>query len=60
MKTLQVQYNNMDEATPLRPLQPRSQLVREKKLETLQMMLRKIEEYRDNRVLGFSFCFFRF
>ncbi|WP_373997734.1 tetratricopeptide repeat protein [Bdellovibrio bacteriovorus] len=46
MKTLQVRYNDSDEATPLRPLMPREQLVRERKLEVLQMMLRKIEEYR--------------
>lgn len=46
MKTLQVRYNDSDEALPLRPLQPRDQVVRERKIEVLQMMLRKIEEYR--------------
>lgn len=46
MKTLQVRYNETDEATPLRPLQPREKLIRERKLEVLEMMLRKIEEYR--------------
>lgn len=46
MKTLQVRYNDSDDATPLRPLQPRDQVVRERKIEVLQMMLRKIEEYR--------------
>ncbi len=46
MKTLQVRYNDSDEATPLRPLQPRDQVLRERKIEVLQMMLRKIEEYR--------------
>lgn len=46
MKTLQVRYNDSDEATPLRPLQPRDQVIRERKLEVLQMMLRKIEDYR--------------
>lgn len=46
MKTLQVRYNDTDEAIPLKPLQPREQLIREKKLEVLEMMLRRIEEYR--------------
>lgn len=46
MKTLQVRYNESDEATPLRPLQPREQVVRERKLEVLRMMLSKIEDYR--------------
>ncbi|MBV2167331.1 MAG: tetratricopeptide repeat protein [Bdellovibrio sp.] len=46
MKTLQVRYNDSDEATPLRPLQPREQLIRERKIEVLEMMLRKIDEYR--------------
>lgn len=46
MKTLQVRYDDSDEATPLRPLQPREQVIRERKLEVLQMMLRKIEDYR--------------
>ncbi len=46
MKTLQVRYNDNDEAIPLKPLQPREQLIREKKLQALEMMLRKIEEYR--------------
>lgn len=46
MKTLQVRYNDSDEAIPLKPLQPREQVIREKKLEALHMMLRKIEDYR--------------
>ncbi|KYG63058.1 hypothetical protein AZI86_15170 [Bdellovibrio bacteriovorus] len=46
MKTLQVRYNDSDDATPLRPLQPRDQVIRERKIEVLQMMLRKIEDYR--------------
>lgn len=46
MKTLQVRYNDSDEPTPLRPLQPRDQVIRERKIEVLQMMLRKIESYR--------------
>lgn len=46
MKTLQVRYNDTDEAIPLKPLLPRDQRVREKKLETLNLMLRRIEEHR--------------
>ncbi|UOF02984.1 tetratricopeptide repeat protein [Bdellovibrio reynosensis] len=46
MKTLQVRYNDNDEVTSLKPLQPRDQIVRERKLEVLEMMLRRIEEYR--------------
>ncbi|MGE9743916.1 tetratricopeptide repeat protein [Bdellovibrio bacteriovorus] len=46
MKTLQVRYNDTDEAIPLKPIQPREQLIRERKLEVLEMMLRKIEDYR--------------
>lgn len=46
MKTLQVRYNDNDEATSLKPLQPRDQIIRERKLEVLEMMLRRIEEYR--------------
>lgn len=46
MKTLQVRYNESDEATPLRPLKPREQVIRERKLEVLRMMLSKIEDYR--------------
>jgi tetratricopeptide (TPR) repeat protein len=46
MKTLQVRYNDSDDPTPLRPLQRRDEVVRERKIEVLQMMLRKIEEYR--------------
>ncbi|WP_374030211.1 tetratricopeptide repeat protein [Bdellovibrio bacteriovorus] len=46
MKTLQVRYNDSDEATPLRPLQPREKLIRERKLEVLEMMLRRIQDYR--------------
>ncbi|WP_374000187.1 tetratricopeptide repeat protein [Bdellovibrio bacteriovorus] len=46
MNTLQVRYNDSDEAIPLKPLLPREQLIRERKLEVLEMMLRKIEDYR--------------
>lgn len=46
MKTLQVRYNDSDEPTPLRPLQSRDKLIRDKKIATLQMMLRRIQEYR--------------
>lgn len=46
MKTLQVRYNEPEEATPLRPLQRRDEVIRERKIEVLQMMLRKIEAYR--------------
>lgn len=46
MKTLQVRYDDSDEPTPLRPLQPREEVIRERKLQVLQMMLRKIEDYQ--------------
>lgn len=46
MKTLQVRYNDTDEPTPLKPLRSREELIQQKKLETLEMMLRRIEEYR--------------
>jgi tetratricopeptide (TPR) repeat protein len=46
MKTLQVRYNDTDDAVPLKPLLPREEQVRQKKIEVLQMMLRKIEDYR--------------
>jgi tetratricopeptide (TPR) repeat protein len=46
MQSLQVRYHDDDEALPLSPLQPRERLIQEKKLEVLNMMLRKIEEYR--------------
>lgn len=46
MKTLQVRYNEPEEPMPLKPLRTREELVRERKLETLEMMLRKIEDYR--------------
>ncbi|MGZ3774681.1 MAG: tetratricopeptide repeat protein [Pseudobdellovibrionaceae bacterium] len=45
-KTLHIRYNETEEATPLRPLQPRDQVIRERKIEILEMMLRKIEDYR--------------
>lgn len=45
LKTLQVRYNDFDEPTPLRPLQSREKLIRDKKIEVLRMMLRKIETY---------------
>ncbi|MDG0816092.1 tetratricopeptide repeat protein [Bdellovibrio svalbardensis] len=46
MKTLQVRYNEPEEAMPLKPLRSREELIHQKKLETLEMMLRRIEEYR--------------
>ncbi|MGZ3769501.1 MAG: tetratricopeptide repeat protein [Bdellovibrio sp.] len=46
LKTLQIRYNDTDEPTPLRPLQPREKVIKERKIEILEMMLRKIEEYR--------------
>lgn len=46
MQSLQVRYHDDEEALPLSPLQPREHLIQEKKLEVLNMMLRKIEEYR--------------
>ncbi len=46
MKTLQVRYDDLDEPLPLKPLRPRDELVRQKQLETLELMLRKIEHYR--------------
>ncbi|WP_413575016.1 tetratricopeptide repeat protein [Bdellovibrio sp. HCB290] len=48
MKTLQVRYNEPDEPVPLKPLLPREEMVRKKKIETLEMMLRKIEDYRSH------------
>lgn len=46
LKTLQIRYNDTEEATPLRPLQPRDQVIRERKIDALKMMLRRIEDYR--------------
>ncbi|MBO9667776.1 MAG: tetratricopeptide repeat protein [Bdellovibrio sp.] len=46
MKTLQVRYNDTDEAIPLKPLLPREEQIRQRKIEVLEMMLRKIEDYR--------------
>ncbi len=46
MKTLQVRYNEPEEPMPLKPLRSREELIHQKKLETLEMMLRRIEEYR--------------
>lgn len=46
MKTLQVQYIEPEDALPLKPLASRNQFTREKKLEALQMMLRRIDAYR--------------
>jgi tetratricopeptide (TPR) repeat protein len=47
MKTLQVRYNEPEEPMPLRPLESRGKLIAQKKVEALEMMLRKIENYRD-------------
>lgn len=46
LQSLQVRYADNDEALPLKPLQPREKLIQQKKLETLEMLLRRIEEYR--------------
>lgn len=46
MKTLQVRYSDSDEATPLKPLPSRSQASQQLKLDVLNMMLRRIDEYR--------------
>lgn len=46
MQSLQVRYHDEEDPTPLSRLQPRERLIQEKKLEVLNMMLRKIEEYR--------------
>lgn len=46
MKTLQVRYSDSEEPIPLKPLQPREQIIRERKIEVLRMMLRNIESYR--------------
>lgn len=46
MKTLQVRYDDLEEPLPLKPMRPRDELVRQKQLETLELMLRKIEDYR--------------
>ncbi|QDK38325.1 tetratricopeptide repeat protein [Bdellovibrio sp. NC01] len=46
MKTLQVRYNEPEEPMPLKPLRSREELIQQKKLEVLEMMLRKIEDYR--------------
>lgn len=48
MKSLQIRYNETEEPLPLKPLRNRQEVIREKKLEALNMMLRKIEEYRFN------------
>jgi hypothetical protein len=47
MQSLQIRYSDTEEvAAPLKPLAPREQRMQQKKLETLQMMLRRIDEYR--------------
>jgi tetratricopeptide (TPR) repeat protein len=46
LQSLQIRYTDHDEATPLKPLAPRDQRIFEKKVETLEMLLRKIEDYR--------------
>lgn len=46
MKTLQVRYNDSEEAPPLKPLESRGKTNRDNKLEALRMMLRRIDEYR--------------
>ncbi len=54
LKSLQIRYNDSDEPTPLKPIASRQQQVREKQLEALQLMLRKIEEYRAKVDQGYS------
>lgn len=54
LKSLQIRYNDSDEPTPLKPINSRQQQVREKQLEALQLMLRKIEEYRAKVDQGYS------
>lgn len=54
LDSLQIRYNDSEEPTPLKPLVPRQQQVREKQLEALQLMLRKIEEYRAKVDQGYS------
>lgn len=46
MQSLQVRFHDGEEAQPISPIQPRERLIKEKKLEVLNMMLRKIEDYR--------------
>lgn len=46
MKTLQIRYSDSEEPIPLKPLQPREKVIRERKIELLEMMLRNIESYR--------------
>lgn len=46
IKTLQVRSGESDEAVPLKPLQSREHQTRERKLEVLNLMLRRIDEYR--------------
>jgi len=47
MQSLQIRYSDSDEvAAPLKPMAPRDQRIQEKKLQTLRMMLRRIEDYR--------------
>ncbi|MNK19547.1 Tetratricopeptide repeat protein [compost metagenome] len=46
LQSLQVRYSDNDEALPLKPLQPREKLIQQKKLQTLEMLLRRIEDYR--------------
>lgn len=48
LKSLQIRYNETEEPLPLKPLKNRQELIKEKKLEVLNMMLRKIEEYKFN------------
>lgn len=54
LKSLQIRYNDSDEPTPLKPIASRQQQVREKQLEALHLMLRKIEEYRAKVDQGYS------
>lgn len=47
LQSLQIRFGDGDEATPLKPLKSRDQLIQQKKLDTLNMLLRRIEHARD-------------
>lgn len=44
-KSLQLRFNETDEPPTLKPLRTREELIQEKQLKTLRLMLRKIEDY---------------
>lgn len=45
-RSLQMRSNESEDAVPLKPLRSRQELIHEKKVDTLRLMLRRIEEYR--------------